>query len=786
MILLNNIRKEYKNKTNITKALDGLNLTFGDSGLHFILGPSGSGKTTLLNIIGCLDKADSGELIIDEKNISDFSSYELDKFRNENIGFVFQDYSLIPHLTILENICLPLNIQKISKKDISKKANSLLDKLGLTQEAKKYPSQLSGGQLQRAAICRALITEPKVILADEPTGALDSENSKLLMEYLKEISQETSIIMVSHNEKLAFQYGDSVIKLVDGKIENQTILKSLYNKKREKREKKFKFFSFLTSVKLAFRHLLAKRFRSLFTILGSSIGILAACIVVSISNSMENYSEYAQKQALGSYPITISSSLVNTEKPDENEKEYQEYPDSKHINVINEYMSYYSHVNFFSNEYIDYLKKLDPNLYTTMDYGNFLSLNILSKKKNEYSYVSNTSYLKEVNSDKDYLESEYDLLYGDSYPDEIGELALVVDKNNCIDAYVLNYLQIDYKGIDSYTFEDICKKEFKVIFNNDYYRYNQTYDKYEVYASEYDEVKQKELYEKSNLTLRITAILRAKKDADNELYKPGLLYTNKLTEYMHDNNKNSDIVKEQLKYGLEKNVLTGTPYEDTITDFYVMKKEYKLESNLKELGYYYSISYIKIYTDKFENRSLINEYLKEYNNDKEQDRKILYSDYMGNLTQEFEKFIDILMMVFLIFSCVAIFVSGIMIAILMYVSVIERSKEIGILRTLGYSKANVGMVFLLESAIIGLVSGVIGVIASLLSTKPILKFVAGVVKDSYSSTFDVSTITSSKFDIFQLLIILFGSIIVAMVAALIPAIIAARKDPVKSMKVNGV
>lgn len=786
MILLNNIRKEYKNKTNITKALDGLNLTFGDSGLHFILGPSGSGKTTLLNIIGCLDKADAGELIIDEKNISDFSSYELDKFRNENIGFVFQDYSLIPHLTILENICLPLNIQKISKKDISKKANSLLDKLGLTQEAKNYPSQLSGGQLQRAAICRALITEPKVILADEPTGALDSENSKLLMEYLKEISQETLIIMVSHNEKLAYQYGDSVIKLVDGKIENQTILKSLYNKKREKREKKFKFFSFLTSVKLVFRHLLAKRFRSLFTILGSSIGILAACIVVSISNSMENYSEYAQKQALGSYPITISSSLVNTEKPDENEKEYQEYPDSKHINVINEYMSYYSHVNFFSNEYIDYLKKLDPNLYTTMDYGNFLSLNILSKKKNEYSYVSNTSYLKEVNSDKDYLESEYDLLYGDSYPDEIGELALVVDKNNCIDAYVLNYLQIDYKGIDSYTFEDICKKEFKVIFNNDYYRYNQTYDKYEVYASEYDEVKQKELYEKSNLTLRITAILRAKKDADNELYKPGLLYTNKLTEYMHDNNKNSDIVKEQLKYGLEKNVLTGTPYEDTITDFYVMKKEYKLESNLKELGYYYSISYIKIYTDKFENRSLINEYLKEYNNDKEQDRKILYSDYMGNLTQEFEKFIDILMMVFLIFSCVAIFVSGIMIAILMYVSVIERSKEIGILRTLGYSKANVGMVFLLESAIIGLVSGVIGVIASLLSTKPILKFVAGVVKDSYSSTFDVSTITSSKFDIFQLLIILFGSIIVAMVAALIPAIIAAKKDPVKSMKVNGV
>ena len=296
----------------------------------------------------------------------------------------------------------------------------------------------------------------------------------------------------------------------------------------------------------------------------------------------------------------------------------------------------------------------------------------------------------------------------------------------------------------------------------------------------------KELYDASTLTLKVTAILRQKKTATNVLYKPGLLYTSKLTEYMHKNNIESDIVKDQLRYGLDKNVLTGMPYTDTISDFYVSPKEYKLETNLKTFGYYFSISYIKIYTDKFENRSKINDYLQAYNNDKEMDRKVLYSDYMGNIAKEFENFINILMTVFLVFSCVSLIVSAIMIALLMYVSVIERTKEIGILRTFGYSKTNVSVTFITEGGVIGFISGFVGILMSLILTKPILKFVAKVVKQSYSSTYDVSTITSTKFNIFQLLIILIGSIIIAMVASLIPAILAAKKDPIKSMKANGI
>lgn len=788
MVKLKNVQKMYKTKTTSTIALKDINVEFENRGLYIILGPSGSGKTTLLNLIGCLDKVDLGDVIIDEQRLNDKKDKDIDKLRNEMIGFIFQDYSLIQNLTAFENIKLPTNINKISKKKIQKSIEEIAKKLDIISELNKYPSQLSGGQQQRVAIARAIINEPKIILADEPTGALDSDNAKLVMEYLKDISEKKLVIMVSHNEQLAEKYGDSVIKLYDGKITSiESKNKQINDNKNNKEKRKFKFVSLITSAKLAICNLLRKRVRSFFTILGSCIGILAACVVISISNSMENYSEYAQKQALSSYPITISSSLVETEMPnDGNDKKYEEYPNDNKINIINEYTSYYSHINVFSNDYIEYLKGIDPSLYTTMDYGNFLSLNIISKVNNQYSYVGNTSYLKEMNSNKEYLESEYELLYGDDYPSEMNELALVIDKNNCIDAYVLNYLQIDYKNIDSYTFEEICEKEFKVIYNNDYYKYNSQYDRYEVYASEYDEEKMKELYDNSNVTLKITAVLRQKKNASNVLYKPGILYTSKLTEYMYNNNLESNIVKDQLKFGLEKNVLSGAPYTDTISDFYVSTKEYKLETNLRTLGYYFNISYIKIYTDKFENRTKINEYLQAYNNDKDLDRKVLYSDYMGNIAKEFENFINILMTVFLVFSCVSLIVSGIMIALLMYVSVIERSKEIGILRTLGYSKINVSFTFITEGAIIGFVSGVLGIILSLVLTKPILRFVANVVKQSYSSTYDVSTITSTKFNILQLFIVLIGSIIIAMIASLLPAILAAKKDPIKSIKTNGV
>ena len=778
MIKLINVCKTYKKKDIETKALDNVSLEFQNKGFYFILGESGSGKTTLLNVMGGLDKVDSGSIIVNDVNIKDYSSYKMDEYKNTNIGFIFQNYNLIDHLTIFENIILPTKIERINQKEIKEKAYNLLEKLNLEKEASKYPKEVSGGQLQRAAIARALITDAKIILADEPTGALDSKNSKIIMDILKDISKERLVVMVTHNEKVAYEYADKVIRLKDGfviqEINNNELEKSL--EKEEK--KKFKFISFLTAIKLSFRNMSSKIFRTLLTILATSVGIVSTCLVLMVSNSMTNYTEYAQKQALGAYPITISSTILPTDEVDDN-KEYSEYPKDNIIHITNDYRSYYDHVNVFDEEYLNYVRALDTNLYSVIDYGTALNMHILSKMKDKYEYLSLSSYIRCLNDDITYVKDEYELLYGENYPSSYTEVALVVDKNNCIDAYVLDYLGIDYKDIEEYTFEEICKKEFKVVDNNTYYKYNEEYDRY-YYNSDLEDI-----YNTAPITIKVSCVLRVKKSATTKLYSSGLLYTSALQDMVHENCMNSDIVRAQVEYGLDKNVFTGVAYTDQISDFTTIKKEYLLENNLKTLGYYYNTSYIRIYTDKFEYRNDINNYLKAYNIDKDAAKQIIYRDYMGTITEEFERFIKILTNVLIIFSTISLIVSSIMIALLMYISVVEREKEIGILRTLGYSKVNVGTIFLTEAAFIGFTSGVIGVIIARVAIKPILRFVSGVVTDLYSTDYDITQLTNVDINIVQLTLLVLGAILVATFAALIPAIIASLKEPVKAIRHQG-
>lgn len=777
MIELKNISKVYKASVN-TYALNNINLKFKNNGFSFILGPSGSGKSTLLNIIGGLDKYTSGDVLIDGKSISLFTSVQLDRYRNENVGFIFQSYNMISHLTIYENICLPLRINKISPKEVKNKADELIKKLNLENEKNKYPNQVSGGQAQRAAIARSLINDPKVILADEPTGALDSKNTTIVMDYLKEISKDHLIIMVTHNEALALKYGTNIISLLDGKVEKNEEISEEKEKKDNKKSIRFKFISILASLKLSIRNLFSKKIRALFTILGTSIGIVSTCLVLMVSNSMTNYTEYAQKKALSSYPITITSN-VTSDEVENDPKVYPEYPSDNIINVTNNYTSYYSHINVFSNEYLDYLKELDNSLYSVIDYGSSLYMHILSNTVSGYAYLSSSSYLKQMNENTEYVKDEYELLYGESYPNSMYELALVIDKNNCIDAYVLDYLGIDYKDIEEYTFEDICKKEFKIVLNDYYYKLNESTGAYGV---NYDLAS---LYENSEITLKITSILRVKDSAVAKLYNTGILYTSALSDEMHKKACESNIVKLQVEYGLEKNVFSNSPYTDSISDFTTITKEYKLESNLKTLGYYYSISYIKIYTDKFENRSNINSYLEAYNIDKELSDQIVYRDYMGTITEEFSDFINILTKVLIIFSAISLLVSGIMIALLMYVNVVERTKEIGILRCLGYSKPNISIMFLSEASIMGFTSGIIGLSVAIIAIKPILKFVSQVVEDTYSSTYDISTITKVQLNFIQVFLLIIGSMLIAIVSSLVPAIIAAHKQPVQAISHQG-
>ena len=780
MIEIKDVYKIYKKKKITTVALDHIDLKFEESGFYFILGASGSGKTTLLNVIGGLDKIDGGSILIDGVDINTYSAYKIDKYKNDNIGFVFQNYNLIDHLTIYENITLPLNIKHISKKEIKEKADKLIKDLDLVNEANKYPNEVSGGQMQRAAIVRALITDAKIILADEPTGALDSKNSKVIMDILKEISKTRLVIVVTHNEKLAHEYANEIIELKDGKVLSQNRLSDAHIENKDNKNYKFKFISFLTALKLSIRNMRSKLIRTLLTILATSIGIISTCLVLMVSNSMTNYTEYAQKQALGSYPITISSSVLPTDEEIENgNKKYKEYPTDDKIIITNDYKSYYSHVNVFDEEYINYIKALDSSLYTVIDYGTSLNMHILSKIGDNYEYLSSSSYLKCLNEDTAYVMDEYDLLYGDHFPTSENEVALVIDKNNCIDAYVLDFLGIDYKERESYTFAEICEKEFKVIENDLYYRYVSESDRYGYRTDLYN------LYSESNITLKISCVLRIKKSATTKLYSTGLLYTSKLQEAMHENCKNSEVVVKQLEYGVDKNVFTGLPYQDQETEFTSVSKEYLLESNLKTMGYYYNTSYIRIYTDKFEHRSEINAYLKAYNTNKDDTKQIVYRDYMGSITEEFEKFIKILTNVLIIFSTISLVVSSIMIALLMYISVVEREKEIGILRTLGYSKVNVSGIFLTEASFIGFTSGVIGVIIARVAIRPILKFVSSVVEDMYSSDYDISAITKVNMNIGQIIILIIGASLIAIFASLIPAIIASLKEPVDAIRHKG-
>ncbi len=777
MIKLKDISKTYKTKDIETHALNNVSIDFKNTGFTFILGPSGSGKTTLLNIIGGLDRADSGDIIIDDINIKDYNNKKLDEYRNTSLGFIFQQYNLIDHLNVYDNTSLPLRVQHIKIKDIKAKVENILKKFGLYDKRHKYPNQLSGGEKQRVAIARALITNPKIILADEPTGALDSKNSEIIMNELKEISMNRLVIMVSHSEELASKYANRILRLKDGEVIKDEII-NINNDAQEYHDKrKFKFISLLTSIKLSFRNMYTKWIRTLLTIIATAVGIVSTTLVLMVSNSMTNYTEFAQKQALGSYPITISSRLNETDEIENNE--YEEYPNSNIIHITNEYTSYYNHVNIFDNEYLDYIKALNKDLYTVIDYGSSINMHILSKNSSGYEFLVSSSYLKCLNEDSNYLNDEYDLLYGTKYPSEYNEIALVIDKNNCIDAYVLDYLGIDYKNIDSYTFEDICNKEFKLISNNDYYKYDDVNDRY-TYNYDYED-----MYNNATISIKISAILRIKKNATTKLYTPGLLFTSALEDMMHDDATKSNIVKDQLEYGTDKNVFTGQAYEDREYDFQVISKEYQLESNLRSLGYFYNISYIRIYTDKFENRNLINRYLNEYNIDKDATKQVIYRDYMGSITEEFEKFVKILTNVLIIFSMISLIVSSIMIALLMYISVVERIKEIGLLRCLGFSRINVGTIFLTEASAIGFTSGAIGVIIARVAIKPILNFVSSVVEDLYSSDYDISELTRLDMPFGQVILLILGGVLIAVLAALIPSIVASLKEPVKAIRHQG-
>ena len=775
MLELKNIAKVYTESKNSVTALDDISISFSNKEFVSILGPSGCGKTTLLNILGGLDKYSSGSLVIDGVDTKDYKEKDWDHYRNENVGFVFQSFNLIEHLNILKNVELSLTLSGITKKERTEKAREALKRVGLGDILYKLPKHLSGGQQQRVAIARAIVNNPKIILADEPTGALDSKTSVHVLDILKEISKECLVIMVTHNQELALSFSTRIINLLDGKVVSDERIKEVEKEsnKEEKSKKKYKNMSFFTALALSFKNLKLKWTRTLLTTLAGSIGIIGVSLVISVANGVTHYINDVQRVALGNYPITVSSTVKSNPTVSVYD-ELEEFPETDKVNIVSgQYM--YEHINTIEEEFFDYFENnVSSDLYTWINYNTDITLEILAKKNESYSKVT-TSYLQEMTDDTKIVSDEYDVLKG-KIPTEKDEIALVVDSYNCISATILYYMGMDYKK-DSITYDELLNSEFKLITNDELYV--KIEDRYYKKGPAYYE----ELYNNSKVTLKVVGILRIKENATSEIYSSTFLYTKALTDYVYETNMNSPVIQEQLEYGLSKNVFHNVPFEDYKALSYTETAEYQYESLLEDLGVIKKRNRMYIYTDNFADRLVIEEYIENYNNPNSH-VKISYSDYMKRITEEFSTFVTILSKVLIIFALISLLVSSIMIGIISYISVIERTKEIGILRSIGARRTDVARVFVAETTIIGFLSGILGVVGSFVLSEPIGNMVKKIIQDNASVTTGLSTFNIVQFEARYLVLIVIGSMLLTVIAGLLPTIYASFQKPIKALRNN--
>lgn len=770
MISLKNITKNYDLGEVQVKALKNINLNFEEKGFICIHGPSGCGKTTLLNIVGGLDLYTSGTLIIDNVDTTDFKDGDWDSYRNQKVGFVFQNYHLLPQLNVFENVEIALELVNYSKDKRIELVNKALERVDLLDQAKKMPNQLSGGQIQRVAIARAIVNEPSVVLADEPTGALDSKNAKAIMEILKEISKTQLILLVSHNTELATIYADRVIEMLDGEIisDNKKVedLKPTTQYTKQKTS-----MSFLTSFKISIRNLFRTKLRSILIIFAGSIGMIGIGLVLSIAKGLNLYIEDVQKSALVSYPIRISSSSKILDDSGEEKPPLLIYPEEEEVYILKgqSKMDYY---NVIDKGFVDYLEEMDNNLYSLINYNRRIKMNLIYHNEdiNNYEVVYN-SYFVEMTEDLSFMSNQYDKLYGE-YPTSYNELALVVSSYNSISASILDSLKVKYDD-EKISFSDIVGTEYKLINNNDFYtdigtRYVQNFDR-------------EGLYNNSEETLRITSILRPKKGGDANIYSNGVLYSKDLTDLIYESSLDSDIVKDQIEHGYDMNVLTGIPFEKYVTSSSTYSIEYQYEEQLIALGAIHQVNAITIYTERFHDRLIIKDYVDNYINP-DATVNINFSDYMNSVTNDFTELIKVFSTVLIIFSSVSLVVSSIMIGIITYISIIQRTKEIGLLRSIGARKKDIARLFNVETGMIGFASGILGILGVLLLLDPVNNYVQTMVKQYTVQFRGVEGIIVAQFESSYMLILLFGSIILSLISGFIPALFASRKTPIESLR----
>lgn len=866
MLKLVDIKKEYITGDNKVEALKGINIEFRKSEFVSILGQSGCGKTTLLNIIGGLDRYTTGDLIINGKSTKKFKNKDWDAYRNYSIGFVFQSYNLIPHQSVLSNVELALTISGVSRKERKQRAIKALEQVGLKEQIHKKPNQLSGGQMQRVAIARALVNNPDIILADEPTGALDTQTSVQVMEILKEISKDKLIIMVTHNPELAEKYSTRVVKILDGLITDDS---NPFDSNEEKEEVKPKTgrtsMKFLTALHLSLNNLMTKKGRTLLTAFAGSIGIIGIALILAISTGVQNYINKVEEDTLSSYPIMIQKSSVDIASMmevmmgtldadtsnQENGKIYSSNimdqmlttlsnkRENNNLQELKKYLANEDNAITKNSNAIQYTYDLKINLYNpdtekgivrvnpstvldaigmgeTMNASN--NSGIMDIMGSGMSQMSNTDIWKELLDNQELLKSQNELLAG-KWPEEYNEVVLIVDENNQVSDYALYSLGLKdqaevkekWKSIEnkekteeaeqtSYSYNDLVGLTYKLILNSDFYeKENGLW----IDKTDDDEYMKKKINDAEEI--KIVGIIKPSKETVVNSTTGGVGYTSALKEYVISKCNEAEIVKEQ-KDNKDKNVFSGLDFPADIDEkfdysslsqeqqmalmnlnteqiakmmeAYTNNKNATFEKNMKKLG---AIDLedpagIYIYPKDFASKDRISEAIENYNKMQQdmgkEENVINYSDVVGVMMKSVTQIINTISYVLIAFVAISLVVSSIMIGIITYISVLERTKEIGILRAIGASKKDISRVFNAETFIVGLISGLLGIGITVLLTIPINAVIYAVT--------GVSVHAMVPFNAGVILVVI--SMLLTIIAGLIPAKMASKKDPVIALR----
>lgn len=771
MLELKNIVKKYNTGGSEVEVLKSVNIHFRENEFVSILGASGSGKTTLLNIIGGLDKYTSGDMALMGRSTKEFKDRDWDSYRNGTIGFVFQSYNLISHLSVIENVKLALSISGHSNAENDEKAKKVLEDVGLAEHLYKKPNQLSGGQMQRVAIARALVTDPKIILADEPTGALDSKTSVQIMELIKEISKTKLVIMVTHNPELAKEYSDRIVRVKDGEIQEDTnpyVAKEVTDDGFVLKKTAMVFSS---AIKSSFKNLLTKKFRTLMTVVASSIGIISIGLVLAISSGMDKYIQTMQNENLSSMPIMISANQINfgLSVDDDNSEKDSNGSELVPKSRRDVHRNLYSVDSLGNGEtFINYIQNNAKNYYSAIDFAEGYKLQALTKNtKGEVVAVKqeqtsfNDSIFGVLPEDKNLIMNQYEVVKSSKdnfeYPSD-NEVVLFTAKNNEIDKATIKALGFDENAKVKY--EDVIGKEFSVVENNNYYR--KIADRFvprDVDAKMYD----------SGTKVKVVAILKAKDSFTRPQMTIG--YTRALQKAMIEKEEKSDIVVAQQK-DKTRNIITNQKMDSDTA-----------EQILATLGAKTAPSTINIYPKSFNDRDKIAEVINDFNK-KVADKygpdssdyhkySITYADLAKQMTTIMSQMINTISLILSAFAGISLIVSSIMIGILTYVSVVERTKEIGILRAIGARKKDITRIFIAEAGLIGFISGAVGVGVTMLLSVPISGSIAKALK---VEAFTASLNAQSSIGLILL------SLILTLIASIIPSRIAAKKDPVEALR----